>query len=92
MAPPAGVIQFGVDANGCTVGPSGIVCPTGPVAFSSGAQGVEPPPPVHQPRTHHNNNHHQPHNQNVFVGLVGASGVIGPSGLVGPAGPVAFGK
>ncbi|KAL7638250.1 UNVERIFIED_CONTAM: hypothetical protein RMT77_010814 [Armadillidium vulgare] len=88
IQPPAEVLEYGVDAQGCTVGPSGKVCPTGPVQFSHGATGVakEVPfvPNVQQSQ-------HQFSHSNQFTGLVGASGVIGPSGLVGPAGPVAFG-
>ncbi|KAG7172339.1 hypothetical protein Hamer_G009708 [Homarus americanus] len=92
VAPPPGQIVFGVDANGCTVGPSGKVCPTGPIQFTSEAQGVpqvvEPAPP----RPHAAAPTHHAQHQAVFTGLVGPSGVIGPSGLVGPSGPVAFGK
>ncbi|ROT76559.1 hypothetical protein C7M84_004854 [Penaeus vannamei] len=89
QAAPAGQVTFGVDAAGCVVGPSGKVCPSGPVQFTSGAQGV-PQPFVPRapslPAQHHHPVHH------AFTGLVGPSGVIGPSGLVGPSGPVAFGK
>ncbi|XP_042892639.1 collagen alpha-1(X) chain-like [Penaeus japonicus] len=87
QAAPVGQVTFGVDEAGCVVGPSGKVCPSGPVQFTSGAQGVpqpfvpQPPRPfAPQPPAHH-----------AFTGLVGPSGVIGPSGLVGPSGPVHFG-
>ncbi|KAK7056574.1 hypothetical protein SK128_021530 [Halocaridina rubra] len=93
VQPPTGQLEFGVDAEGCVVGPSGKVCPTGPVQFTSGAQGV-PQPFKPQPQTFAAPVHHVPqdHHHTAFTGLVGPSGVIGPSGLVGPAGPVAFGK
>ncbi|XP_045619846.2 cuticle protein CP1158 [Procambarus clarkii] len=86
---PPGLLEFGVDAEGCTVGPSGKVCPSGPVQFTSAAQGVPQPFQPAPPRPA------APHHAQAgaaFTGLVGPSGVIGPSGLVGPSGPVAFGK
>lgn len=89
--PPNVLLEFGVDSNGCTVAPTGMVCPWGPVQFTGEAKGFDKPwdpPPrqevYHEPAAHQN--HHA-----AFTGLVGPSGVIGPSGLVGPAGPVAFG-
>ncbi|KAK3871543.1 hypothetical protein Pcinc_023309 [Petrolisthes cinctipes] len=90
QAPPPGEIVFGVDAEGCTVGPTGRVCPWGPVQFTSEAKGV-PQPWEPSPVQHHQQQHHHHHGA-AFTGLVGPSGVIGPSGLVGPSGPLAFGK
>lgn len=91
-APPAQLLEFGVDSNGCTVAATGVVCPWGPVQFTGEAKGVDKPwVPATPPRQQHSQQatHHNPHA--AFTGLVGPSGVIGPSGLVGPAGPVAFG-
>ena len=95
QAPPPGQVQFGVDARGCLVGPSGSVCPTGNVQFTDGAHGVPQPvqPSFHSAPVHHTPVapvHHPVPPTHQFVGLVGPSGVIGPSGLVGPSGPVAF--
>ena len=102
QAPPPGRVQFGVDAAGCLVGPSGKVCPTGAVQFTSEAHGVPAPvaapaptfrqaaAPVHP--VHHVPAQHRFPVHPTFTGLVGPSGVIGPSGLVGPSGPVAFGR
>ncbi|KAK4313373.1 hypothetical protein Pmani_015270 [Petrolisthes manimaculis] len=91
QAPPPGEIVFGVDAEGCTVGPTGRVCPWGAVQFTSEAKGVAQPWEP-SPVQHHQQPQHHHHHGAAFTGLVGPSGVIGPSGLVGPSGPLHFGK
>ncbi|KAK8375792.1 hypothetical protein O3P69_008501 [Scylla paramamosain] len=91
--PPQMLLEFGVDDHGCTVAPTGMVCPWGPVQFLGEAKGVDKvwiPPPTQRPVQYQQ--HAVQHHQTAFTGLVGPSGVVGPSGLVGPAGPVAFGR
>ena len=92
-APPNYLLEFGVDEHGCTIAPTGMVCPWGPVQFTGEAHGVDKPwvpaPPQTQYYQQQPVHHQQPHA--AFTGLVGPSGVIGPSGMVGPSGPVSFG-